>query len=104
MAVWRRLAGILARCAETETPVIFALKRRRLGMSVLKVGAPVSIVAILDYGGADDEFHAAMSLAEAACETYSAEVTKRSVGREHLAGEGGRAGSGDATVGADGAE
>jgi len=50
-----RIAQIITEAKENNIPVVFALTKRRIG-SALGVQGFISMVSILDYNGADDEF------------------------------------------------
>jgi ribosomal protein L7Ae-like RNA K-turn-binding protein len=54
-----RIAQIIAEAKENNIPVVFALTKRRIG-SALGVQGFISMVSILDYNGADDEFNIAL--------------------------------------------
>ena len=56
-----RVRQIIADAREKDVPVIFALTKRRIGKA-LGIQA-VSIVSVLDYNGADEEFKRALTLA-----------------------------------------
>ena len=54
-----RIAQIITEAKENNIPVVFALTKRRIG-SALGVQGFISMVSILDYNGADDEFKIAL--------------------------------------------
>lgn len=56
-----RIQAIIADAREKEVPVVFALTKRRIGKA-LNIQA-VSIVSVLDYNGADEEYKKAVKLA-----------------------------------------
>ena len=65
---------LLTLASEREVPLVFALKRRKLGYSCKKP-VPVSCVGIFNYQGSEDNYKRMMQLTEAAQERYRAMVT-----------------------------
>lgn len=67
------LRSILLLCDEYELPKIFALNRHGLG-KILKKKAPVSIVGIFSYDGAQDTFKELLHHVEEARKIYSGKI------------------------------
>eukprot|EP00041_Stephanoeca_diplocostata_P018904 m.400231 g.400231 ORF g.400231 m.400231 type:complete len:783 (+) comp21158_c0_seq4:448-2796(+) len=67
------LARIINQCHEQSVPVMFCLRRRKLGRTLCKPVA-VSIVGIRDYQGAQDIFHSMMERSAIAASEYERKV------------------------------
>jgi len=69
------LSNILSYCDEYELPKVYAMNRHTLGRAVRKK-APVSVIGIFNYDGAQDTFKDLMSLVEEAKIEYTNKVNK----------------------------
>ena len=71
-----RIAQIITEAKENDIPIVFALTKRRIG-SALGLQGFISMVSILDYNGADDEFKITLKHAAEGRALYSKTQTQK---------------------------